>query len=122
MESVEKVEKILQKIIDKRKEKGLSIENVASDLNISIGAYHKIEKGETKLSLERFFEIIHILKIKIDDIVDLETKQVYNQNFNDNSVFHQEIQNLYQDNRELVDVLVKSLKGEIEFLREQLKK
>lgn len=116
-----KVEKVLNKIIEKRKEIGLSMENISNDLGISIGAYNKIEKGETKLSLERLFEILEVLKVDISEIFEIKVDHVYNQNFKDNSVFHQEIQNLYQDNKELVQNLVDSLKNEIEFLRSQVK-
>ncbi len=38
-----KVEKVLNKIVEKRKEIGLSMENISNDLGISIGAYNKIE-------------------------------------------------------------------------------
>jgi transcriptional regulator with XRE-family HTH domain len=116
-----KVEKVLNKIIEKRKEIGLSMENISNDLGISIGAYNKIEKGETKLSLERLYQILEVLKVDISEILEIKVDHVYNQNFKDNSVFHQEIQNLYQDNKELVQNLVDSLKNEIEFLRSQVK-
>ncbi len=54
-----------------------------------------------------------MLKVDISEILEIKVDHVYNQNFKDNSVFHQEIQNLYQDNKELVQNLVDSLKNEI---------
>lgn len=115
------VENQLVNIIDiirkSRKKKGFSHENMAIELNISPSTYNKIERREIKLSLERFLLIKEILGISIEDFFDTSIEKVYNQSFNDNSIFHQEVQNLYQDNKELTNGYIESLKAEIAFLK-----
>uniref|UniRef100_UPI00404888C5 helix-turn-helix domain-containing protein n=1 Tax=Flavobacterium sp. TaxID=239 RepID=UPI00404888C5 len=56
------MENVIEKIKDIRKEKGYSHEYMAHMLDISQVAYSKIEKQETKLSVERLFKIAEILE------------------------------------------------------------
>lgn len=51
-----------------RKSKQLSQEDVAEKLEMSTAGYAKIERGETKLNLDRLEQLAHLFKI---DIVDL---------------------------------------------------
>jgi DNA-binding XRE family transcriptional regulator len=55
---------VLSKIKLARFQKGYSQQNIASELDISQNAYHKIENGETKLTLEHFLNICSILDEK----------------------------------------------------------
>lgn len=93
---------ILEKIKSIRKNKGFSHENMAHALNISQAAYSKIEKSETKLSVERLIEITEILETPVMDILDIDPNNIYHQNNNEKGTFigHQEVQHLYQDNKE----------------------
>ena len=54
---------ILEKIIAQRIATGKTQVNVADHLNLSEGGYFKVEKGKTKLDLERLFEILEYLEI-----------------------------------------------------------
>ena len=57
---------ILEKIIAQRIATGKTQINVADHLNLSEGGYFKVEKGKTKLDLERLFEILeYLLQSKI---------------------------------------------------------
>ncbi len=51
------MEKIINKIREIRKDRGYSHEYMAHLLDISQVAYSKIEKNETKLTVERLFKI-----------------------------------------------------------------
>lgn len=108
------MELVVERIKDTRKKKGYSHEFMAHELNISQVAYSKIEKNETKLSVDRLFKISEILETPVESLLDINPNNIYHQNNNDNGTFigHQEVQNLYQDNKE------KSEK--IELLFEQL--
>jgi len=122
MKSTEdRVSKVVQKIAEARKLKQMTIEQMAEKLNISTPAYSKIERGVTKLTLDRVFQIALILDTSVYDLLDLKGENIYHQILNDNSVGHQEIKNMYQENRDLTDKLVESYKNEIEFLRGLLK-
>lgn len=57
---------LIEKIIAIRKKKGYSHEYMGYKLNISQVAYSKIEKGETRLSVERLYRIGQILSVAVD--------------------------------------------------------
>ena len=52
-----------------RRDKGLSQECIASNLNISINSYRKLERGGTALINKRLDKLAHILGVKIEDIL-----------------------------------------------------
>ena len=116
------MEKIINKIRDIRKDKGYSHEYMAHLLHISQVAYSKIEKNETKLTVERLFKIAEILETKIEDVLDIKADKVYKQDLKDNSIGHQEIQNMYQDNKEVYEKLIASKDEQIALLKSLLDK
>lgn len=60
---------IAAKIRVQRMIKGYSQEYMAFRLNISQNAYSKLERGETELTVRRFYEIAEILEISIDSLL-----------------------------------------------------
>lgn len=104
------IEKILRKIRETRKQKGLSHESMAHELNMSASSYNKLERSETTLSLERLLKIKLILDLPFSDLFELKTSDIYNQDLkdnaighldsNDNTIIYQQVENLYQDSRE----------------------
>ena len=48
-----------------RQEKGLTQENVANDLDISLTAYTKIERGETNVSFLRLSQIADYFQVEL---------------------------------------------------------
>ncbi|EAR13454.1 hypothetical protein PI23P_03132 [Polaribacter irgensii 23-P] len=59
--------KVLEKIIASRIANGVTQINMANHLNLSEGGYFKVEKGKTKLDLERLLEILEFLKISPEE-------------------------------------------------------
>ena len=116
------MEKIINKIKEIRKDKGYSYEYMAHLLEISQVAYSKIEKNETKLTVERLYKIAEILETKIEDVLDIKADKVYKQDLKDNSIGHQEIQNMYQYNKEVYEKLITSKDEQIELLKSLLDK
>ncbi|MCU7615614.1 helix-turn-helix transcriptional regulator [Chryseobacterium sp. PBS4-4] len=95
------METIIEKIKEYRKKKGFSHENMAEELHISQAAYSKIEKNETKLTVDRLYQIAEILEAPVYELLDANPNNIYNQqNFYDASVGYQDIQNLYQENKD----------------------
>jgi transcriptional regulator with XRE-family HTH domain len=94
------MEEVLERIKEYRKKKGFSYETMAHELNTSAAAYRKIEMNQTKLTVERLYQIAGVLEIKIEDILGISQEKVYNQHINDNAVIYQDFENLYQDNKE----------------------
>lgn len=96
----------LEKIKIARKGKGITQEDMASRLGINKIAYNRIETGKTKLSLERFAQIIDILDI--DFIRDFDN-EVFSQK-NDNEVDNlknqlKEFEKLLLEKQLLIDLL-----------------
>lgn len=99
-------ENILKRIRKIRKEKGVSYENLAYELNISSSAYRKIELNETKLTVERLYQIAKALNTKINILLDLQPNKIYNQQIGENALGYQDIKNLYSENKETTEKLI----------------
>ncbi len=117
---MEHIESILQKIKDTRLKKGFSHENMALELGISQGAYTNIEKNNSKLSVDRLIKISEVLEKPIYHFFEATPNKVYNQNVSDSSYgYQQDIENLYQDNKDTCEKLENSYKATIDILKEE---
>jgi Predicted transcription factor, homolog of eukaryotic MBF1 len=123
------MEQVLKNIKKTRNIRGYSLENMATELNISDSTYRKIENNQTNLSLERFLQIAKILDVSINELIGEKSHRDYNQHHNEQGTFigHQEFENYYQENKETTNKLLNSLESainrqqeEILFLRAQL--
>lgn len=121
------LEKILKKIRDIRKMNGFSHEYMAIELGISPSAYNKLERGETVLSLERANNIAVILEVSLADILGFNFENQFNQTNKDNSTEHlyhqhsQQIENFYQENKDVYEKLIASKDDQIQILKGLLK-
>lgn len=122
---VMEMEKIVDKIAQYRNKKGYTYENMAHELELSPAAYRKIETGETKLTVERLFRISNILEAPIDELLDLDKNHFVQNNYSNESIFSQRIENFYQENKEITEQLIKAkddliahLEKEIAFLKQ----
>jgi transcriptional regulator with XRE-family HTH domain len=116
------METVLTKIRDKRREKGFSLENMADELHISPSAYRKIEDNQSKLSVERMIQIATVLEIPPSELLEDQNPRIYQHTNRDNGTFigHQEFENYYQENKEITQNLVASLKDEIAHLKSEI--
>ena len=96
-----------------RELKGYSQEYMAHELHINQASYAKIENSSTKLSVERLFEISKLLETDVSELLDLKKQTIYNQDLKEYSVGHQEVQNLYQDNKEITAKLIDSYEARL---------
>lgn len=116
----EKIENIIKKISTIRAKKGYTYENLAHELSISASAYRKIENGETKLTVERLFQIAEILDSPLTDLLEIGN-DVFQQTNNENATgYQQKIENFYQENKEIYEKLLKSKDDQIAFLKDML--
>ena len=121
----EKTANVVRKIAMLRSKKGYTYENMANELSITTAAYRKIETGETRLSLERLFEIAEILQESVAKLIEATEENILNQTNNDSSTgnqYLQKIENFYQENKEVYDKLLKSKDEQIELLKSLLNK
>ena len=64
------VTNILMRIKKIRIDKGYSQDYMADRLGISQNAYHKLERGHTRIHLEKFIDIAKILEIEISELIN----------------------------------------------------
>lgn len=64
--------KVGERIRVARVTKGLSQQNMADELGLTVASYSNIERGVTDITITRLFEIARILQVKIENILDLE--------------------------------------------------
>ncbi len=119
--------KILEKIAVHRNKKGYSYENMASELEITPGAYRKIEIGETKLSVERLMKISEIMEEDLSNFLDINSKNTIHTVSNERNVngYVDNINNDYKDMiidiKQVYEQLIKAKDEQIELLKEQIK-
>ena len=118
------MKEVLQQIKDMRNLKGFSYEYMADELKISTSAYRKIESSETKLSVERLFQIAGILQTPVDKLLSSKLSNFFYQNNNHDIgtiIGNQDIETYYhQENRETTQKLIQTMEREIEHLREEV--
>ena len=93
------VEKVINKIVQERTRKGYSYENMAEELSLSVPAYRKLEIGETKLSVERLFQISMILEVPVEELLELNGERMVQNNYHNDAVYQQKIEHFYQENK-----------------------
>lgn len=109
------------KIRTYRTMKGLSQENVAELLGISLNSFSKIERGETDVSFSRLEQVADVLQIRVNDIVGLNENGFYYMNGSHNGLF---INNSSKENLEIVIEVERlraenqGMKNEVENLKE----
>lgn len=111
--------KIGTKIRKIRELKGLSQENLAQELNLSINGYGKIERNEVSVNYDRLLEVSKILQVSLEDIIGFDDNVAFN-NFN-NTVEQQigryvvpaEIKKLYEDKVKLLEDKIQYLESEL---------
>lgn len=122
------MEKIIEKITQYRNRKGYTYENMADELNLTPAAYRKIETGETRLSVERLFQISNILETPVNEFLNFDQNVHQQVNYGGQNYYQETIEHFYQENKEITEQLVKAkdqlievLQKEIEHLREMAK-
>lgn len=100
------------KIKQIRELKNITQEYVASQLNLSIRAYSKIETGETQLTINRLNDISKILGIDPIEVLGFDDKTVFNIH---NSSDINKIKNINYS-----DKLLKQYEQTIQSLKEQI--
>lgn len=99
--------------------KGLSQENMANELNMSITGYGKIERNEVNINYERLLQIAEILGVKLEQIIGFDNNIAFN-NFNNNveqqignNSMPLELKQLYEDKIKLLEEKIKWLEEKI---------
>ena len=103
-----------------RELRNLSREQVASELDMSLSGYSKIERGETELSLGKLNKIALVLGVDPAQILSFDASQVFNISNNENVNAGMKTQNVYNCEGEVLNKYTKLLEEEIVRLKEQV--
>lgn len=116
--------RILNNIRKTRIGKEISHEAMAMNLGISQTAYTKLERGDTKLTVERLFKIADILEVTVAEL--LESESSVQQNIHNNekvtAIGNQRIENLHQENKEIYEKLIQAKEEQIVLLKSLLER
>lgn len=66
-----------------RELKGLTREQMADFLHLSVSAYGNIERNQTDLTVSRIQQIAEILEVDMSQILNFDTSQIFNIKHND---------------------------------------
>ena len=116
---------VLGNIKKARQKRGVSHEAMAINLGITQAAYTKMERNETKLTVDRLQKIAEILDVQLEELLGL-SPQSFHQDIHNNetvtAISQQKVETLYQDNKETYEKLLASKDEQIALLKEMLKK
>jgi len=100
-----------QKIKKLREEKGITQETMAIQLDVTQSNYGRLEKDDRRLNVVKLLKIAKILDININHLFN----EVISENFEpgNEEVFS-------QANKEVYDILVNSLRAEIQHLKDEI--
>ena len=112
-----------------REFKGFSQEYMAQELGINQSSYAKIEKENTKLTVDRLQRIAEVLEVEISSLLNSSKQPIFNQTNENGSYANGYIENLHIENKEIVEKLLKSkdeligkLEKQIAFLQKLIEK
>lgn len=114
------------KIKSIRELKNFTQEYIADQLGITQAGYSKIEKGKTSLSLEKLEQLAVILELPLENIINFEIQEYFNQSHNDqkvNALYSQNrfelVAKLYEDKIILLEKLLGKTDQELQFYKEK---
>ena len=61
-----------------RELKGIGRKEIAAELNLSLSAYSKLERGEVDLTISRIQQIAQILDVDMSQLLNFDANQVFN--------------------------------------------
>ncbi|MDO5105055.1 helix-turn-helix domain-containing protein [Capnocytophaga sp.] len=103
-----------------REQKGFSQEYVANQLNISQASYARLENEDTKVTVDRLFQIAKILETEISDFFDENKLNIQSQTYNADAYGHGYVQYLVIESKETLNKLVESYQERLKEKDEQI--
>jgi transcriptional regulator with XRE-family HTH domain len=113
--------KIYENIKRIREMKNISRQQMASDLELSLSGYSKLERGEIDVSLNRIQQIAGILGVDLAQLMNFDATQIFN--VNNNNVIQgigTKASSVHYHSDEYLIKYVKKLEEENERLRKEL--
>lgn len=105
-----------------RELKNITRETIASELNMSLSGYSKIERDEIDLTLSRIQRIAEILKVDLSQILNFDASQIFNVSHNKLvQGLGAKAENMYFHSDDYKEKYIKAIEAENERLKNLLK-
>jgi transcriptional regulator with XRE-family HTH domain len=104
-----------------RELKNLTQEHIAEKLGISQNSYSRLENETVKISTDRLKEIAQILDVPAEYLINTEAL-VYNFSNNASIRYAGQIENIYDDQKELLHKTIEVLELQLKELNEERKR
>lgn len=104
-----------------RELKNITREQMASDLNMSLSGYSKIERNEIDLTISRIQQIAQIIGVNISQILNFDASQIFNVSNNHIVQGIVKSENMHFHTDDYIEKYIKVLETENERLRKIVK-
>lgn len=95
-----------------REDKSISQEKMALELHLTQSNYGRLEKDDKRLTVPKLQKISEVLKVSISYLFNEHVSKVIHQHDNENPSAYN-VENLYQDNKEIIDKLVEQYENRL---------
>jgi len=95
----------------------LTREDMAAELELSISAYGKLERGETELSLSKLYRIAEVFETDIANILNFKPSMVFNINNNQMVQASTDSSSQVLQGNEFLERYIRVLEAEVEKLK-----
>jgi transcriptional regulator with XRE-family HTH domain len=103
-----------------RELKNFTQQHMATELDLSVSGYGKIERDETDISINKLERIAGILGVDMNTILNFDERHIFN--FNNNQTANGIVQNQYNVKNELMERLVAKYEEENKYLKNLIEK
>lgn len=107
--------KVGESIKKLRELKNLTQQHMATELDLSVSGYGKIERDETDVSISKLERIAEVLGVDMNTILSFDSKNVFQ--FTNNQMANGIVQNQYNAQNELLERLVAKYEEENKYLK-----
>ena len=115
----------MQQAIDNIKKfrelKDITREHIASELEMSVSGYSKLERGEVETTLSKLYRIAEVLEVSVAQILNFDVNRVFNISHNEN-VNGVEVLEQHIGGDVYLKKYVQKLEEEVRELRTELRK
>jgi transcriptional regulator with XRE-family HTH domain len=112
--------KVGESIKKLRELKNFTQQHMATELDLSVSGYGKIERDETDVSLNKLERLAEVLGVDLNTILSFDQRSIFN--FNQNQTANGIVQNQYNVHNELVERLIAKYEEENQYLKSLLER
>jgi transcriptional regulator with XRE-family HTH domain len=110
------MKQVIDNIKKFRELKNVTREHIASELEMSLSGYSKLERGEVDLTLSKLYRIAEVLEVSVSQILNFDVTNVFNVSNNQN-VHGVEVREQHNYSSSHTEKYIQLLESEVERLK-----